>query len=284
MSFIRLPSSEYGRVLPLITEDEQVFLPPTLGILEEIQPGVVYVDHRDAPTCAAVIRQNTKNVSARLLGNPTPAFHSGFVEYLQREMEEQEASTAKSLNIATATSAWENVIFRAVGYRVIRIRRSQFHFESADFYQRTAETVMPEVDGLSIRRIDKELIASSEMLTQYTDTLWNGARNYLTHGVGWVAMEGDAIQGSCDSVFVGGKLAELNIGIAKALRGRGVGYFLAVHFIRDCLAKGLVPNWTCDTENTASYQMAQKLGFTPVREYYNYSTHNSVKSHEPARS
>lgn len=270
---------------PLIDESERVVLPPTLGILEGILPGVVLVDDRHAPTCAAVIRQNLRNVSARLLGNPSKdLFNAGLVEYIQRESNLQEDVTGKNLYIATATKAWEDVIYRAVGYRVLRVGRTQFEFNAVDFEERASDVAAPNLEGLVIRRIDGEFIAANAPWTQYTNAIWNGAENYLRHGGGWVALFDNLIVGSCDAAFVGGNSAELNIKVEKSQRGRGLGIYLAVQFIRDCIDRGLTPNWTCDTENVASYQMAQKLGFRPMRAYFAYSTQNWAKSHEPART
>lgn len=285
MSFIQLNPSEYQQALPLIQDDEQVFLPYALSILEGIIPGSVFVDDRYAPTCTAVILQNSRNVIARLLGNPSNhLFNTGLVEYVQREINLLEDTTGKNLNISTTTKAWENVIYHAVGYRVLRCLRTKFQFDAADFEHRMSDLAAPDLNGLYIRRIDKDLIGSNEQLTQYTETVWNGAENYLKHGGGWVALESNRMRGFCDALFVGGRQAELNISVGKSLRGRGIGSYLAIQFIRDCLDKGLVPNWTCDSDNVASYHMAQKLGFTPMRGYYDYRTQNFAKDYEPARA
>jgi RimJ/RimL family protein N-acetyltransferase len=47
-------------------------------------------------------------------------------------------------------------------------------------------------------------------------------------------------------------------------RGRGFAYHACAALIEYCIRKGLMPVWSCRYENTASYRLAQRLGFVPT--------------------
>ncbi len=59
---------------------------------------------------------------------------------------------------------------------------------------------------------------------------------------------------------------QLEIGIETVEKYRGKGFALTVCsvLINYCIENGLEPIWACRMENTPSYQLAHKLGFTPT--------------------
>jgi RimJ/RimL family protein N-acetyltransferase len=63
---------------------------------------------------------------------------------------------------------------------------------------------------------------------------------------------------------------ELGIETVEAYRGKGLAQSVCSALIDYCLQNNYEPVWSCRFENTASYRLAQKLGFEPVstRTYY----------------
>jgi hypothetical protein len=61
-----------------------------------------------------------------------------------------------------------------------------------------------------------------------------------------------------------GILAHLGVLVPPALRRSGLGTLAGAMATNDALDSGLVPQWRCRPENTASLGLARRLGFEPV--------------------
>lgn len=268
MAFIQLERERYDSVKKLFVGKETAFRPSAFFILEGVVDGVVYVDDRTQPKCAAMMSRDY--VGGRLVGDASDAvFNEGFVSTM-REHFQAARDNGKDLNLfwSAVSETWEALIFRIFGYRIFRIDRTQFEFDRNRYEDLGA--VDPDA---SFRRIDAEVIASNASLKGEIEGLWGSVENYLAHSLGWVYLSQDGdVAGRCHAAFVGGQLAEVAIRVDSTHRDAHVGYRLAKLFIDDCLDRDLMPNWTCDTLNTASYRLAEKLGFEAATSYYLYTS------------
>ena len=94
---------------------------------------------------------------------------------------------------------------------------------------------------------------------------WRDAERFLDAGAGFAVMIDDEPAALAFSAFaMDGKL-EIGIETVPKFRGRGLATHACAALIDDCLARGLEPLWACRLENTASYRLALRLGFEPVR-------------------
>jgi RimJ/RimL family protein N-acetyltransferase len=278
MSFVRIESDRYHLVEGLLKGSESVFTPCPLSILEGTIDGIVFVDNQDQPKCAAVL--STDFIGGRLIGDALNGeFNEGFIAMMKEHILSKNGSSNFRLFWSAASETWDELIFRIFGYNVFRISRTQFQFDKDIF-----EALAPVETHPNVHRIDAATINSHESLRREIEGLWGSAENYLQHGVGWVAISSEGrVMGRCNAAFVGGGSAELAIQVNKGVRGQGIGFQLARNFIRDCLDRGVTPNWTCDTQNVPSFKMAQKLGFQADANYNLFASVYTPMFHESSR-
>lgn len=101
---------------------------------------------------------------------------------------------------------------------------------------------------------------------------WDSEDDFLSKGAGYYVMI-DGQPASCSfSAFVHDNILELGIETLPSFRGMGLATYACVALIDYCLARKLLPIWSCRLENTSSYKLALKLGFEPVKElpYYKF--------------
>jgi RimJ/RimL family protein N-acetyltransferase len=279
MSFIRIEREQYHVVRQLLSGSDSVFTPCPLSILEGIVDGIVFVDNQDHPHCAAVL--STDFIGGRLIGQALDTeFCNGFVSMMKEHFfSMNETSSDFRLFWSTASETWDDLIFRIFGYKVFRINRTQFRFDRDVF-----ESLGPAKKMEAMHRIDSEIIQSNAPLRRELEGLWGSIENYLLHDVGWISLSSDGkLMGRCNAAFLGGGLAEISIQVNKSARGSGLGFQLARNFIQDCLDRGVIPNWTCDTQNVPSFRLAQKLGFEEDSSYHLFASMYTPMFHEPSR-
>ncbi|MGG1556059.1 GNAT family N-acetyltransferase [Paenibacillus ferrarius] len=278
MSFVRIERDQYHVVKGLISGGESVFTPCPLSILEGTIDGIVFVDNQDHPRCAAVMSSDF--IGGRLIGHAVDKeFNEGFIDTMKEHFISNVSSSNFRLFWSTASETWDELIFRVFGYKVFRISRTQFKFDRHAF-----ESLGPVETDKDMFRIDAAMLQSHESLRREIRGLWGSTENYLQHDVGWISMSSDgSVRGRCNAAFLGGGLAEVAIQVNKSVRGQGLGFQLARNFIRDCLNRGVIPNWTCDTQNVPSFRMAQKLGFNEDRKYNLFCSVYTPMFHEPSR-
>ncbi|MFF2016190.1 GNAT family N-acetyltransferase [Paenibacillus sp. NPDC058177] len=279
MSFIRIERDQYHVVKGLLSGEESAFTPFPLSILEETIDGIVYVDNQDHPQCAAVMSSDF--IGGRLIGHAVnKAFNEGFISTMKDHFFVNGSANDFRLFWSTASESWDEIIFRVFGYRVFCISRTQFEFDRHVF-----ESLGLVGNDEGMFRMDAAMLQSYEPLRREIEGLWGSIEKYLQHDVGWVAFSSDGQGiGLCHAAFIGGGLAELSIHVNESARGQGFGFQLARNFIGDCLNRGVIPNWTCDTQNVPSFRMAQKLGFKENKKYNLFSSIYTPILHEPSRT
>ncbi|MDP9580530.1 UNVERIFIED_ORG: RimJ/RimL family protein N-acetyltransferase [Bacillus sp. 1751] len=65
-------------------------------------------------------------------------------------------------------------------------------------------------------------------------------------------------------------MAEIDIITNPNHRGQGLGTVVGQAFIKQCLAKNVLPAWDCDNNNESSKTLASKLGFSNAENYALY--------------
>ena len=266
----------------MLTGLESSFAPSPLSILEGTIDGKVFVNRAHVPTCAAVMSNNL--VGGRLIGRADDLeFNRDFVSLMSQRFSSDQGAEHR-LYWSTVSETWDEVVFRIFGYRVFRIDRTQFYFNRRAF-EALEPMRLPSSTSLTVCRIDQHLLDEHEALRNELEGLWGSSDKFLKFGGGWVAIsEENRIVGRCNSVFLGGGAAELAIWIDKPLRGIGLASHLCRRYIEDCLNRNIVPNWTCDTLNKASYNLANKMGFEPKQNYFIFTSMYAPMYYEPARS
>ena len=126
-------------------------------------------------------------------------------------------------------------------------------------------------------QIEKIALSSSEMIVE-TDNLhfeqmpgsviplkfWNSAKDFKQKGKGFTLLHNGEIASTAYSAFVHEDKLEIGIETVEKYRGSGFAELTCCKLIDYCLERELIPVWSCRFENTASYKLAQKLGFEPT--------------------
>ena len=126
-------------------------------------------------------------------------------------------------------------------------------------------------------QIEKIALSSSEMIVE-TDNLhfeqmpgsviplkfWNSAKDFKQKGKGFTLLHSGEIASTAYSAFVHEDKLEIGIETVEKYRGFGFAELTCCKLIDYCLERELIPVWSCRFENTASYKLAQKLGFEPT--------------------
>ena len=142
--------------------------------------------------------------------------------------------------------------------------RHEYHFEGLP----AGEPIL--ADGYQVVALDAGLVAQFEgKVDPWVIGVWGGAEAMLQKAIGWAAVRDGELAAFCTMCAIGGRPgeieAEIEIGTAAAARRQGLAIACGRAFIRDCLARGLQPAWTCDAANVASIASAAKLGFVQFR-------------------
>jgi RimJ/RimL family protein N-acetyltransferase len=114
-----------------------------------------------------------------------------------------------------------------------------------------------------------EAIAATDALGLHAgDRFWRSADDFLADGLGVGVFDARGTLVACAyAACVVHGVAEVDIAVAPAQRGRGLGIAVGRAFVEACLAAGILPTWDCFAANEASMRLAARLGFTPARRY-----------------
>jgi GNAT superfamily N-acetyltransferase len=141
---------------------------------------------------------------------------------------------------------------------VLQTERVNFRFDSKPPSIRPtppAEYTLRKVDPELYDRITGSVIPQS---------FWDSAEDFLRSGIGFSLLDEAKIISTCFSSFIVGNQLELGIETQPGYRGKGLSVFPAAAAIDYCLSHRYEPVWACRRENTSSFRLALKLGFSPL--------------------
>ena len=105
------------------------------------------------------------------------------------------------------------------------------------------------------------------MWYEFISSLYGSSELFLNNGFGVALCDNESVMSEAYAAGIGKNLCEIGIATHADYRGQGVATHTAAHLLKQCLDRQLVPVWSCDYENPASFKVALKLGFE-VKRYY----------------
>ena len=125
---------------------------------------------------------------------------------------------------------------------------------------------LARIDGALAERVDREL-------NEHISANWGDYATFDVFGDGQALLLDGQI--TCAAYTCGASRRQANVGIvtAEAYRGRGLATLTCSALIDRLTARGLQPTWCCDTINTASGRLAEKLGFVEDTPYLQVGPH-----------
>lgn len=175
---------------------------------------------------------------------------------------------------------WDNVLPDLFGERMIRSKdnaqqdvskvelntRVNFKFNAEKF---RANNVVAMEEAYTVARTDRRLFErmKGSVVPVY---FWKSAEDFYTSGAGYSVLCNGEPAAAAFAAFIFDRCLEIGIETVPEFRGKGLAFHACAALIDHCLREGYEPVWACRLENTASYKLAQKLGFevTQLIPYY----------------
>ena len=228
-------------------------------------PGRIFVDDPATPMAAFIWNDIRYGF---LAGDPDNNAFVASLSVLLGEtlLPEAEGSHDPTLILYPYPQSWQAKIGTIGGdYPPVTLHRRMFSFDPAHFITHDWKDHLPT--EFRMPSIDAEMLADEEELAGEMDFLWGDREKFLQRGFGFCLRNGGEIVSTCFSVFVSGNQHEISITTHPEYRKRGFGTLAAAAYIERCLQNDIEPVWQCWRDNTASVQLAQKLGFAPEMDY-----------------
>lgn len=151
---------------------------------------------------------------------------------------------------------------------IVQNTRVNFEFDENKFKQVIAAQKKP-IGEQDFRAIDKDLYQQLDGVV-VPKHFWQSAESFVKYGKGFILNVDNNTVSTAYSANIDEEILEIGIETNQAFRGNGYAFAICRKIIEYSLTNKLLPVWACKLENTGSYLLAQKLGFTVSKElpYY----------------
>jgi hypothetical protein len=144
--------------------------------------------------------------------------------------------------------------------------RVNFKFNQSKYFEFKKKT---SDEGLKIIRTDRRIFKSMTG-TVVPSKFWDSVNDFIENGVGFSLFYNNKLASTAYSAFIFNDKLELGIETVDEFRGKGLAHYTCSRLIDYCIDNNYEPIWSCRLENTASYRLAEKLGFEPSAEFPYY--------------
>lgn len=239
------------------------------SVIEKHVTGNIYVDNIDKPNTVYVV--HPYGISLLFGDYKNTKFNDQF-RFFALNIDE---SRNKHEWLQTYPRNWDGVFKELFGNLIIKTSenlenkttgvieqntRVNFRFNKEKYLQVDKRTVS---DGDVIEKTDEmhfEQMPGSVIPLKF----WDTAQDFMQNGKGFTLLHNGEIASTAYSAFVHDDKLEIGIETVEKFRGYGFAELTCSKLIDYCLEKDLIPVWSCRFENTASFKLAQKLGFEPT--------------------
>jgi GNAT superfamily N-acetyltransferase len=238
------------------------------AVIENKMDGEVYVDDSEQPSSFYV--KHHYGMSLLFGKSDNEYFNQRLTSYLLNEESKRQAGewlqafppewNNKLEELLDGHFAAESTVNPSELHRVIKSTRVNFRFNKSK-YTSAKHTIPPD---FKLVRTDAELFdqISGTVIPQY---FWRNSEEFVQQGIAFSLMLGNEAVSTAFSAFVQEDKLELGIETKVEFQGQGLAQQTCSALIDYCLGNNFEPIWACRLENTGSYNLAQKLGFEPVR-------------------
>jgi hypothetical protein len=112
---------------------------------------------------------------------------------------------------------------------------------------------------------DADFIYSTMRGSVVPSIFWNTAAEFRRRGAAFGVLYRGELASAAFASFVVDDYLELGIETVERFRGCGLAVHACSALIDYCLERRLEPVWACRLGNVASYRLAERIGFDPVR-------------------
>ena len=262
---ILLPVHKYSVLEEQIKEVQRNVL-FARSVVEKHLSGIIYVDNVNEPRTSLIAHPYGMLL---LMGDSNNIeFNDRFKSYAFNTAKIR----AKHEWLITSSPEWDNVLTDLFGGSLIKTPensgkeasgtielngRQNFSFNVQKYAQFEKRTI-PEHDLI----VKTDAVLFEQMTgSVIPQKFWDNAKDFETNGSGYTLLHNEEIAATAFSAFVHENRLEIGIETVEKYRGNGYAELVCCKLIDKCLESGLVPVWSCRSENTASVRLAGKLGF-----------------------
>lgn len=273
---IKLEPAQYGKAIEALKGVSiNCFFARTVA--EQHVDGTIYADCAENPSSFYILHPYGMSL---LLGNSSnPQFNSWFTRYALNADGERKAPEW----MQAYPASWYGTLNQLLGDNLVKFNPAK---PSPDHLVEENSRVNFTFNEDKYRAIRQTLAAGNDdivrtsfaMFREITGSVvplyfWRNAQQFDSEGVGFSLIHEGKIASTAYASFIHENYLELGIETLPEYRGKGFAIKACVALIDYCIERGLIPVWSCRFENTASYMLAQKLGFdvTATLPYYRLS-------------
>jgi RimJ/RimL family protein N-acetyltransferase len=253
----KLNKHDFSLVAPLFRKHADTVPTFAEAVADGYIEGHIYVNDR-TDVKAAVIE--TGGYKYYICGIPYEAFVQSFIKLYEEK-------NSNKVKIFSGSPEWDVYIEQTGNKGMKKTERTWFAFNKSRFTQLSDGF---QADASSNPFNEESIFLCEKCAASYDQRVWADGAPFLHHGLGICAKKDKRVIAECASIYRSNSKAEIDIYTDEDFRGRGLAFHVAKRFIEKCLDLGLIPTWDCDTENEASMNLADKLGFDPGKVYRLY--------------
>ncbi len=247
-----LDPGDYRATLPLVPSSHEAGHTTMVhAVIEQRMPGAILVDSLERLHSAIVLNDCGFHAA---LGAPPEEPLKDLIETICVELVSAEPGLLIDMT-GTWASSLQSVLPEPYG-------RNE--------YLAPLETPVLEPVPAGLRRVPltAEIAAKFDgAVDPWVVRIWGGEEAFIAKSFGYALLtDSGELAGFCTSCGIGGGEAEVEIGTNRAFRRRGLAMAAATAFIPESYRRGLVPAWTCQSDNEPSYRLAERLGYRFLRE------------------
>jgi hypothetical protein len=166
---------------------------------------------------------------------------------------------------------WVKTLDTIQDKKVFRSERAQYQFNITKFDEIITQ---PNKDWIteSIDRNNFDTINETFGL-DLDKRFWSSKKDFMINSFGYAIRINNEYTSICYAAAIANNIAEIDVATKEQYRNKGLGKTVAYMFIRECISKGINPNWDCYTNNIPSTMLAKSLGFE-LNAVYNLFTIN----------
>jgi RimJ/RimL family protein N-acetyltransferase len=258
-----LSRDQYYRAIPLLDNGHPH--PEVQSILENNNPGWVFVDQADTPQTAFVWSKGMRGFY--LIGDETnDAFTGALDDYITTSIAPRiKAFGIDYMEVSGHHERWN--IHSIFASRQLHAWMQRVYMPSNFLFQDMQPMVNFRVVDLRSQAWREQDYRNRDFVSDHIAGFWETQEDFYEKGYGYAAIDGDQVVGVCYSSFVTRDRHAIGIETVQQHHKRGVGSCLANLVARDITRKGFSPYWDCEQSNEASIKVALRLGFERVHQY-----------------
>jgi RimJ/RimL family protein N-acetyltransferase len=272
--FIKLEKDDFSRVAPLFSSLSHNLI--IAAVIEGTSKGWVYCDHLTKPQSAFMGTMEGYFLAG---DSGNRLFNSGAQKKIQTMMEgDTVRPNTEYLEFEFSSEAWLDHLGYIFQEREPLVFSSRY-YRCNTLALRDWRALIPR--GFSIQPVNEERLQNPQIVLEagrdshFHPHEWalgfGSLSNYLTHGFGFVVMDGDIWASWSMSDCVAKSEAEIGIYTMPEYRRRSLGTIAVAAAVDYCVSRGIESiGWHCNDGNTASQRIAEKVGFELIKTLERY--------------